>query len=140
MKECVRKFIGTDFLMKEPRIMRFKRLRDRQTDRQTDRPTDRRTDMTSYRDARTHLKNDLAFHGNQQIRRQALTEQLIVPIKLRYVNYFLQFMLFMHEFHCVRGHVYLMIGRSQSVCHAFVKTAQNSQYRYSLLRTEDCYR
>ena len=61
----MREFICTAFLMKEPRILRFKRLRDRQTDRPTDqptdRPTDRRTDTTSYRDARTHLKIDDKF-------------------------------------------------------------------------------
>ena len=39
----MREFICTAFLMKEPRILRFKRLRDRQTDRQTDQPTDGRT-------------------------------------------------------------------------------------------------
>ena len=47
------KLVGAGFGMKEPRILRFKRLRDGPTDQ----PTDRRTDMTSYRDARTHLKN-----------------------------------------------------------------------------------
>ena len=40
----MREFIDTAFLMKEPRILRFKRLRDRQTDQPTDQPTDKPTD------------------------------------------------------------------------------------------------
>ena len=46
-------------MKKDDRIGRFEpfeRLRYRQTNQQTDRPSDRPTDMTSYRSARTHLK------------------------------------------------------------------------------------